>query len=355
MGCIYLFCSSLVLAQPSGTAGQFGAAASVRPGSANSQITLDVVVADKSGKPISGLKQDEFTLLDNKQPQKIASFQAVGGGNAAADAPVEAILLLDALNASFASVASERDSVVKFLGRNGGQLALPVSTVFFSGNGTTLLSEPSRDGNALIAELSKIASGLPSIRRSQGLDGARERLEISLRALQQFADREATRPGRKLVVWISPGWPILSGPEVNLTLEAQQWIFDSIVAVSDRLRRARITLYVVDPLGLADAGGSRTEYYKEFLKPVTKVNRAQLGNVALQVLASQSGGLVLNSSNNLAEEIGKCVADANSSYVLSFDGLPGDGPNEFHAIEVKIGRPGLAARTRAGYYAQPEP
>jgi VWFA-related protein len=312
-----------------------------------------VVVADKSGKPLSGLKQDEFTLLDNKQPLKIASFHAVGGGDVAADPPVEAILVLDELNASFTNVASERDQVVKFLGRNGGQLALPVSMVFLSDNGTMVPAAPSRDGNALIAELNKTESGLRSVRRSQGLYGAQERLQISLGALQQFADREAAKPGRKLVVWISPGWPILSGPEVDLTSEAQQWIFDAIVAVSDRLRRARITLFVVDPLGLADAGGSRTVYYKEFLKPVKKVSGAQPGNVALQVLASQSGGLVLNSSNDIAGEIDKCVADASAFYVLSFDGLPGDGPNEFHAIEIKIGRPGLAARTRAGYYAQP--
>ncbi len=41
-------------------------------------------------------------------------------------------------------------------------------------------------------------------------------------------------------------------------------------------------------------------------------------------------------------------------YVLSFDGLPGDGPNEYHALEIKIDKPGLTARTRSGYYAQPE-
>lgn len=350
---MYLFCSSLLFAQQGGTAGQFGAAASAGPSGADRQIALDVVVADKSGKPISGLQQADFAILDNKQPQRISSFHAVGGGDAAADPPVEAILLLDALNTSFTNMASERDSVVKFLGRNGGQLALPVSTVFFSGNGTTLPSAPSRDGNALIAELNKIESGLRSVLRSQGLYGGEERLRISLRALQELAGREAAVPGRKLVVWISPGWPMLSALEVNLTEEAQQHIFDTIVAVSDSLRRARITLYVVDPLGLADTGGLRTVYYKEFLKPVTKVSRAQPGNVALQVLASHSGGLVLNSSNDIAEEIGKCVADASTFYVLSFDGTPGDGRNEFHAIEVKIGRPGLAARTRAGYYAEP--
>ncbi|MGO9094352.1 MAG: VWA domain-containing protein [Bryobacteraceae bacterium] len=340
MGGIYLFCSSLMLAQQ---------------GSANRQITLDVVVADKSGKPVGGLQQADFTLLDNKQPQKITSFQAVEGGTAAAAEPMEAVLLVDEVNASFMNVASERDAIEKFLGRNGGQLALPVSMVFFSDHGITDSEAPSRDGNALIAKLNGSEFGLRTSRRSQGFYGAEERLNLSLQKLAEFAEREAAKPGRKLVVWISPGWPLLSGPGVQMTSQAQRSIFDSIVVLSDRLRGARITLYVVDPLGMSDAAGLRTALYKQFLKPVTKVSRAVPGDVGLQVLASQSGGLVLNSSNDVAGEIEKCVADASSFYVLTFDGLPGDGPDEFHAIELKIGKPGLAARTRAGYYAQPEP
>jgi len=35
-------------------------------------------------------------------------------------------------------------------------------------------------------------------------------------------------------------------------------------------------------------------------------------------------------------------------YVLTFDGLAGDGPNEYHALEVKIAKPGLTVRTRSG-------
>jgi VWFA-related protein len=132
----------------------------------------------------------------------------------------------------------------------------------------------------------------------------------------------------------------------------RQWFFTSILTLSDGLRRARITLYSLDPLGTADALSLRTDY-KQFLKPVKKAAQADLGDLALQVLASQSGGLVLNSSNDLAGEIATCAADANSYYVLSFEGLPGDGPNEYHALDIKLDKPGLTARTRSGYYAQP--
>jgi VWFA-related protein len=141
---------------------------------------------------------------------------------------------------------------------------------------------------------------------------------------------------------------------VELSSKQKQGILNSIVALSDRLRWARITLYNVDPLGTEDAGGFRTFDYEQFLKPVRKAEQAQFGHLALQVLAAQSGGRVFNSSNDVAGEIAACDADANAFYVLSFDGLAGVSPNEYHALEIRIDKPGLTVRTRSGYYAQPE-
>ena len=71
------------------------------PAGTNRQITLDVVVTDKSGKPVPGLQQQDFTLLDNKQPQKILSFTAVQGGAKTADPPVDVVLLVDEVNTTF--------------------------------------------------------------------------------------------------------------------------------------------------------------------------------------------------------------------------------------------------------------
>jgi len=71
------------------------------------------------------------------------------------------------------------------------------------------------------------------------------------------------------------------------------------------------------------------------------------------VIASQSGGRVLNSSNDIAGEIASCFRDAAAFYRLSFDASVARNPNEYHAIEVKISKPSLTALTRTGYYAQP--
>ncbi|MGA3096981.1 MAG: VWA domain-containing protein [Bryobacteraceae bacterium] len=353
-GWMGLFCFSLLsgLAQRNGPAAQSEPHASVPP--ANRSIVLDVVVTNKSGKPVPGLQQGDFTLLDNKLARKIASFHAVEGGAATADPPVEVIFLVDGINASYSNVVIESNEIGTFLKQNGGQLSGPASIVLFSYSGTTMGSTSARDGNALIAALGQERTVQRTMGDSLQFYGEDERQQFSLHTLEHLADYEAAKPGRKLVIWISPGWPLLYDPEVGLTAKEQLGLFNSIVAFSEKLRRARITLYDVDPSGLADANELGTADYGQFVKGVKTAKQAQIGNLGLQALASQSGGRVLNSSNDIAGEIATCLTDANGYYVLSFDGPAGDGPNEYHSLEIKIDKPGATARTRSGYYAQPE-
>jgi VWFA-related protein len=314
------------------------------------RITLEVVVTGKSEKPALNLRQQDFTVVDNKYPQKLLSFQAVEG--ATADPPVEIVLLMDRVNTSLQNVAIMVDQIKKFLGQNGGQLAQPVSMISFSDAGTTM-QDATRDGNALITALDQTESSLRTIRRSQGIYGVAERFQLSIRELNSVTAYEEKKPGRKMLIWLSPGWPLLSGPNIELSSKDQQGLFNEIVAASTGLRQARITLYSVDPLGMSDAVGFRTTAYEEYLKGVKSPRQVHAGDLALQVLAFQSGGKVLNSSNDLVSQIANCVVDANAYYVLSFDSAPSDGPNEYHNLEVKIDQPGLKARTRTGYYAQP--
>ena len=318
------------------------------------QITLDVQVTDKSGAAVRGLQKQDFTLLDDKQPKNILSFQAVDKAAAsAADPSVEIVLVVDAVNAPFQTVNYERNEIKKFLQQNGGKLALPVSLIVFTDAGTKIQDGSSRDGNALAALYDQYDTGLRSINRSQGFYGAADRFDLSLKTLTRIIEYEEPRPGRKLMIWFSPGWPLLSGPNVELSHKGQQQLFNSIVAASDGLRQARITLYSIDPLGLADAASIRISYYEEFLKGVASATHALPGNLGLQVLTVQSGGRVLNSSNDLTAEIARCTADAEAYYVVSFDAARADQVNEYHSLAVTIDKPGITARTRTGYYAQP--
>jgi VWFA-related protein len=346
-------------AQPGASAGQTAPAAQspaerfgTRPPADDHRVWLDVVVTDKAGNPQPGLQQQDFTVLDDKLPQNIISFHATDQGAATAD-PIQVIFLVDAVNTGVQTMGYERLQLGKFLQQDGGHLPVPASLVFLTDTTTEIQPTSTQDGNALAQMLNAKETGVRIIGRSQGFYGAADRLNLSLNAVARLAAYEAGQPGRKLLVWLSPGWPMLSGPRVELTRKNQEWLFNAIVALSHDLRASRITLYSIDPLGSADAGGFRTFYYESFLKGVSSANKVAAGNLALQVLAAQSGGKVLNSNNDLTKLIANCLIDAKAYYTLSFVYPPADHPDEYHTLEIKVDKPGLIARTRMGYYAQP--
>jgi VWFA-related protein len=332
--------------------GQQTGSPSPAAGHANRAVTLDVVVTDKSGNPVAGLQPQDFTLLDNKQPRSVQTFHAENSVNAKADDPVEVFLLIDGINSPFNSIANIRQQLVKYLRRNGGHLTQPTSFIFVTDVRAQVQVKPTRDGNALIAYLDDSSTGLRVFGQSGGLFGAEERWRLSLRALDLLAASMSKTPGRKLIVWIGPGWPGFTGSEWVRTQKDQGELFNYIAEVSTELRQARMTLCSVDPGG-AGQFNVRNFLYRDFFKGVASAKQADVGDLFLQVLATQTGGQVLFGSNDLASSIDRCAADANAYYVLSFNLPPASHPNEYHAIEVQIGKPGLQARTRTGYYAQP--
>jgi VWFA-related protein len=316
----------------------------------NGRIYLDVVVTPKSGPPVAGLEQQDFTLLDNKAPQTITSFQALGGS----EAPIEVILVVDTVNTGAESVVFERQQIDKFLRANGGHLAHRTALAIFTDTGTKVQGGFSTDGNALADSLEKFAPEIRTVARAAGFYGAAERFQLSTDVLGGLAAREAPRPGRKIILWVSPGWPLLTGADAVLSSKQQKQIFGDIVNLSTQLLQARIALYSVNPLGTVGIG-MNTFSYGEFVKGVSKPDQAYAGDLALQVIATQSGGLVPASSNDVASLLQECMADTEAYYEISFDPAPADKKDEYHHLEIKLAKPGLTARTRQGYYAQPSP
>ena len=313
-------------------------------------LDLDVVVSGHDGKAVAGLQQQDFSLYLDKEPQPITSFHAVVATSSTI--PVETILLVDTVNTRFSNVAYERQQIDRFLKQNEGKLSQPITLVILSDT-SVQISQPSQDGNQLASVLDKAATAIREVRRNTGFYGWTEQFQISASALQRLAAFEQTRPGRKLLIWISPGWPLLSGPEVQLSGKDQQNLFNTLVSLSASLRQARITLSSVDPLGTEDAISYQTDFYQEFTKGVSSPRNMQVGNLALQVLALQSGGRVLNASNDVTAQIALAASDAACFYTLKINSPPSERPNEYRAISVSVDKPGLKARTRTGYYAQP--
>ncbi len=314
------------------------------------RIHLDVVVTDASGHAASGLGQSDFTILDNNLSQPIQSFHAVDG--LTAQPPVEVVLVLDTMNTSFQQMAAVRQGVEKYLRQNGGHLALPVSVIFLTDTGVKA-NQATHDGNALAADIEKLPAPVHTINSAQGLDGLMLRFGRSVDALTQMTRYEAARPGRKLIIWIGSGWPMLSSTRYHMDPKNQSSFFHSIVDLSTGLREAHMTLYGVIPLDLNNGNEARAFMYQNFMKGVESAKQADAGNLSLQVLAEQSGGRAIGPTGDIYGSIVRSVADANAYYELSFDSAPAERVDVYHALHVSLDKPGLTARTNTGYYAQP--
>jgi VWFA-related protein len=321
-----------------------------QPSATPAAITLDVTVTDNSGKVVPSLTQSNFAVLDNGKPQQILSFSPIQGP--VTDPPTQVILVIDAVNNSIPNVAYVREQIAIFLRRSGPTLSLPLSFIFFSDSGTEVQA-PTTSTAFLLAGLKQMETKLHTIQRASGFYGAAERVNLSLKTAAQIAALEQPIPGRKLLIWISPGWAYLTGPDINLSSRNQQVIFSNLVSLTTIFERARITLYSIDPLGVANEGSISSSFYKEFLKAVPSAQKVQQGNLALQVLTVHSGGKVINTGNNIADEIASCFDDTSTYYVITVPRAVGETPNTLHSIQVNLSDPELQARTLFGYYTQP--
>ena len=267
---------------------------------------------------------------------------------------VKVILVIDTLDIPKDLITNERTSVEAFLCQDGGHLAQPVSIFTLAESGLWQVAETSSDGNALAAQVAhNHQSAL--IRSFRGRLGTSPTLGDDdppflegMKALGDIATAERRKPGRKLLLWVGPGWGKGSGAYAEGTGPKAQTLY-TITWFSTLLREARIALYSfavgeTDPL---------FQSYKSYLQGVESAQNASYMNVYRKVLAVQSGGRVLDRSDDLVREIESCIREASVFYTLSFDPPHADHPDEYHALKVQIGRPGLTARTNTGYYNQP--
>ncbi len=310
---------------------------------AQAPYTLHAVVTGSKNTPAPNLPATAFTLQDNGQPTPILSVRA---GD---PQPAKLLIVIDAVNASYTQVAYQRSQLERFLTANGGTLAYPASIVIAAD--TTLQATPgfTTNGTTLNASLQQQTVALRDIRRSAGFYGAEERLDISLQALRKILIFAGSTPGHKLILFISPGWPLLSGPGVQLSGKDESRIYTQVESLSQAIHASNSTLYSINPLG-AGEDLVREDSYEAFLKGATKPSQAQIGNLGLQVLAIQSGGLSLNGNNDISKLLMQCVADATAPYTLTFNPALAEPGSDYHRLDLHVADPGLKARTTTGLY-----
>ena len=177
-----------------------------------------------------------------------------------------------------------------------------------------------------------------------------DRETASLKLLDNLTFWAGNQPGRKLMIWLSPGWAMSGGGHMrNANQKDLQQIFNSVVWRLTKLREGDTTLYIIPP-GLAELQNDCDNYIKGADQP----EKVDYGHLLLPVLAQQSGGEVIWDSNgDVAPFINKFIQDAKAYYQLTFTPSSAAHPNELHSIKVEVDKPGLKARTNTIFYAQP--
>jgi VWFA-related protein len=242
---------------------------------------------------------------------------------------------------------------------------------------------PSQDRDVLLGEFRRLAEGLHAFSCPEEEDGANHefaptgagattlsdrvkqspshkgsclnsRFQLSVSTLNRMAREQLDVLGRAILIWISPGWPLLYDPEFQQdSVALRQNFFDYLVELSTTLREAQVTLDAVSSPDSFRVDESLRDHDRKYFNGVPAEDEVTSGSMALPVLAHQSGGQILKDGKDLAREIAACVADADSYYALAFDSAVAVTPGEYHSLEVKVNKLGMTVRTNTVYYAQP--
>lgn len=335
-------------------------------------VVLDVVVTDKHGRLTDRqLTRDDFTILEDGKPQRIAGFEPPSTHrmpasdaaivNSAADlkkigdAPVT-ILVLDELNSRFEDMSYARQMMVRYLQAQPAVLKQPTSLVAVENTKFEQLHDYTQDRAALIQAVNKHVAEYPW--RMEGSHnsgaGAVERMAQSLSVLQAIAQSSTGTPGRKNVIWVGNGFP--TADFVGLSSDQAATIEKAMRRTVNHLLAARVTMYTVNP----QAGQTATveaDTVDDLTAGDDNVGSDPFGggSVNFSQLAPDTGGIAYRGRNDIETVISEGIAKGQDYYTIAY--TPANDSEQaapFRKIRILMKDKDLRATTRDGYYADPQ-
>ena len=378
IGClpICLFQAALVRAQNGPPESDSRTASKEKPAnipvfrSTTTLVYLDVTVVDKKGNPVvTGLTRDDFTITEDKQPQRIFSFEApdehgdahsLAGSDAESNSPAKAgaeskapttILLLDLLNTHFGDFAFVRDEVRKFLLKQPEELPAPSEMLVLGNTALSVLLKPTRSRQALLAALDRVPTTAPyKVDQPNFMD---DLIRQSYDALQQIAIQYRGVPGRKNVIWIGAGPPNMD--EHELSDRDQDTVQQYVRHTVNLMVESRITLFKVNPGWIVGASAIETKAQEARIATTTDntdaLNPFAGGNQKFSDIVTKTGGVLLN-QNDVSVLIQRSVDLGSNYYTLTYQPQDGEADARFRRIEVKLRNPNLHVVTKAGYFSR---
>jgi VWFA-related protein len=353
------------------------------------QVYLDLVVADKNGRPVLDLKPGEVAVTDGDSPVTLKDLSLVTGKQnrehlitLVFDRPSPAAGTSKATDPSGTKIARETVAkILKIIPVTGfsisvlnveGQLRLQSGFTsdrkaleqavhaaiepLKSGSGSTVSPQEQQLvtlamtgvdslGKAINPKDRSLAQALNSALKNSGRIAQDQHLRPSLAALLALAQAEQPLTQKKAVIYFT------SLQDRQVDSQARDAI-KSIIGAADL---SRVILYVVD-LSSLDRTGARMSaqgmlHASEGGNGLNSADK-ESNNDDMQRLAEGTGGGYII-ANHMEKSLEEMIRDLTTYYEASYPSPPKDSDGKFHTIAVKPLRSGLTIRTQSGYFALP--
>ena len=378
-------------------------------------VNVQVFVTDKKGNPITGLGVDDFELYENKKRVKISNFYAVedrqpvvetATGTPATGQPLPDKLdlvpederphlvvyidnfnirpfnrnrLLSRLREFLTHKLDRGDRVMLVSYDRSLHIRHPftsdpdlVATALFDLEKLTGFAlQYDSEHRELMAAIDRANDlGEVSYRVRQFAESRYHDMTFALDGLREIVDSLAGVPGRKAVLYVSDGLPMVPGEEMFYALQhkfqdsgvlSRMRDFDlsrKFARLADTANTNGVTFYTVDAAGLrvAFSGTAEQSSYGSTPGLWQIVDSMRVHNLQgpLLFMARRTGGTAIYNTNDPSAGLTRVASDFATYYSLGY--LPGhSGDGRFHKIEVKTRRKGLQVRHRHGYRDKPLP
>ena len=314
-------------------------------------VFLDVTVVDDKGKPVTkGLKREDFTITEDKKPQRIFSFEAPEEHGAAASsdadnpdgkAPVS-IYILDTLNEAPEDIAYYRFEFDRYLKTLPAQLAAPAELLVVGNESLELVQSYTRSRDELLTALHHVPATYPY--KQAGASFGAERFVQSVDAIQQIALQNRGVAGRKNIFWLGEGGPAIS--RIWLSGNGVERLKQYTHETANMLVEERITLFVFYPglkvriISPQVVGGAFATDGNPFSS-----------DVSFGAIVNETGGSLYYNRNDIDAELARSERKGSQFYTLTYQPADGVQDGKFRKIHVTLRQSYLHILTKAGYFA----
>lgn len=363
---------------------------------------IDVVVTDRSGKAVTGLRKEEFVVLEDGKPQPLANFsesvestgvavlQNPGAGKPQpAEQPQRAArhfvffademslhpttrgkILRDA-KTLVATAMQPGDEAMVYRPQAKEKVALAFTadhaaidaalTKLVNSFQTRIDTEQSLEGFQLETRVAKSVAIERKLIIRDYASAVRNRVMRRLGQLRSVIASMAGISGRKILVLMASSFPALPGRDAVDQLWSRDWgppqvgldFYDLTPEIGDAARLASangITIYSLQPdfnlgdaIGGPDISGVRNNVRTQAINFSSEVN---LNEMTLSTLADVTGGRFFRGDGSVAAAFRQVSNDLSAYYSLGYR-APENDVGKAHRVEVKVkNRPELQVRTR---------